>query len=191
MGSLISWHTLTTIWIAWLIYWAVSAQNVRPAQTLEPLPWRITTPLMMTLAAMLVFSRFLRFGPLARRFVPETPRIAGTAIFLVIAGLAISVWARRHLGQFWSSRVTLKTDHQLIQSGPYARVRHPIYSGLLLALIGTALFVGEWRAVAGVALVFATHWHKARREEALLSHEFGVDYEQYCRRTGSLIPRLF
>src|SRR6266436_4799236 len=129
MGSLISWHTVTTLWMAWLIYWAISSQNVHKAHTVEPLRWRISTPLIMAVAAMLVFSPFFRVGPLARR------------------------------------------------SGPYARVRHPIYSGLLLALIGTALFIGEWRAVAGVALVYAAHWHKARREEALLTREFGVTYE--------------
>jgi len=70
-------------------------------------------------------------------------------------------------------------------------VRHPIYSGLPLALIGTALFVGEGRAVAGIALVFVAHGHKARREEALLTREFGVIYQQYCGRTGALIPQLF
>jgi len=120
MGSLISWPTVTTLWMAWLIYWAVRSQNVRQGQTVEPLPWRISTPLIMAVAAILVFSRSLRFGPLDRRFVPENPWIAGTAIILVMAGLTISVCARRHLGQFWSSRVALKIDHQLIQSGPYA-----------------------------------------------------------------------
>jgi len=177
--------------MAWLIYWAISSQNVHKAHTVEPLRWRISTPLIMAVAAMLVFSPFFRVGPLARRFVPKNPWIEGTAIILVIAGLAISVWARRHLGQFWSSRVALKIDHQLIQSGPYARVRHPIDSGLLRTLIGTVLFVGEWRAVAGVALVFAAHGHKARRAEALLTREFGGICQQYCGRIGALIPWLF
>ncbi len=94
MGNLISWHTVTTLWMAWLIYWAISSQNVRQAHTVEPLPWRIGTPLIMAVAAMLVFSPFFRVGPLARRFVPENRWIAGIAIILVIAGLAISVWAR-------------------------------------------------------------------------------------------------
>ena len=84
----------------------------------------------------------------------------------------------------------LKENHQLIQSGPYARVRHPIYSGILLALIGTALFVGEWRAPLGVLIFFAGHWWKALREEALLAGQFGASYEEYRRRTGSLLPRF-
>jgi protein-S-isoprenylcysteine O-methyltransferase Ste14 len=191
MDTVISWHTVTGLWVLWLVYWAISAQSVRRPETKEPLGWRISTPIIMAVAALLVFSRSLRIGALALRFVPENPWIAGTGVILTAAGLAISVWARRHLGQFWSSRVTVQTDHQLIQSGPYSRVRHPIYSGLLLALIGTALFVGEWRAVLGVAIVFVAHWNKGRREEDLLTREFGRDYEQYCGRTGALIPRLF
>ncbi len=84
----------------------------------------------------------------------------------------------------------LKENHQLIQSGPYARVRHPIYSGLLLAMMGTALFVGELRAVLGVLIFFAGHWWKARREETLLAGQFGATYEEYRQRTGSILPRL-
>ena len=70
-------------------------------------------------------------------------------------------------------------------------VRHPIYSGILLAMMGTTLFVGEWRAVVGLVLVFLTHGVKARREEALLASQFGQQYEEYRKRTGSLIPRLY
>jgi len=104
------------------------------------------------------------------------------------AGLCSFDWARRHLGRFWSARVTLKVDHQLIQSGPYASVRHPIYSGLLLAMLGTTR---EWHALLGVGLFFLAHWQKARREEALLAREFGVSYQQYRNQTGALIPRFF
>jgi protein-S-isoprenylcysteine O-methyltransferase Ste14 len=109
---------------------------------------------------------------------------------MVVAGLGFSVWARRHIGQFWSSRVTLKESHRLIQSGPYARVRHPIYSGIALAMIGTALFVGEWRALLGAGIFIVGHWLKAQREEALLTSQFGQAYEDYKNRTGSLLPRL-
>src|SRR6266404_6225594 len=124
----------------------------------------------MAVAAILVFSRSLRFGPLDRRFVPENPWIAGT----------------RHLGQFWSSRGALKIDHQWIQSGPYARVRHPIDSGLLLTLIGTALFVGEWRSRKGrLCSLHTAQGTKGR------GREFGVIYQQYCGKTVALIPQLF
>ena len=84
----------------------------------------------------------------------------------------------------------LKQGHELIPSGPYARVRHPIYSGIALAMIGTAVFVGEWRALLGAVILIVGHWQKARREEALLASKFGPAYEEYRNRTGSLLPRL-
>jgi protein-S-isoprenylcysteine O-methyltransferase Ste14 len=191
MGNLLSWHTVTTLWMAWLIYWAISAQNVRRAQSLEPIHWRLATVAILVVAAILIFSPYLAYGFLGGRFVPANKVIAGIGLAMIVTGMAFSIWARRHLGQFWSARVTLKVDHELIQSGPYARVRHPIYSGLLLAMLGTALFIGEWRALLGVAIFFVAHWQKAHREEALLSRQFGTAYEQYCGRTGSLIPRMF
>ena len=84
----------------------------------------------------------------------------------------------------------LKVDHQLIRSGPYAYVRHPIYTGLFLATAGTALVVGEWRAVVGVLLTLVAHSRKAAKEEALLATEFGEQYQDYRKHTGFLTPRV-
>jgi protein-S-isoprenylcysteine O-methyltransferase Ste14 len=147
VAALLSWHTVTTLWIAWLAYWAISAQNVARAQVREPFHWRMLTLAVLVFAAMLIFSPYFGKGVLGRRFVPDSQWSKGLSLTLILVGLAVSIWARRHLGRFWSARVTLKVDHQLIQSGPYARVRHPIYSGLLLAMLGTAIFVGEWHAL--------------------------------------------
>jgi protein-S-isoprenylcysteine O-methyltransferase Ste14 len=94
------------------------------------------------------------------------------------------------LGQYWSGRVTLKVDHQLIRFGPYAHVRHPIYSGLLLAMAGTALVIGEWRAALGVLLAIVELSRKAAKEEALLASEFGDQYREYRRQAGFLTPRF-
>ena len=131
-----------------------------------------------------------RLGILDGRFIPATDGIRALALVLIAAGLGISVWARRPIGQFWSARVTLKQDHQLIQTGPYARVRHPIYSGIFLAMIGTAVFVGQRRALLGAAVFSLGHWLKARREEALLEEKFGEAYKHDRMRTGSLLPRF-
>jgi protein-S-isoprenylcysteine O-methyltransferase Ste14 len=109
---------------------------------------------------------------------------------LTWAGIALAVWARWHLGQYWSARVTIKKDHKLIRAGPYARLRHPIYSGLDLAALGSALAIDRWRCLAGVCLIALGYWIKARKEEAMLSAQFGADFEQHCRHTGFLLPRL-
>jgi protein-S-isoprenylcysteine O-methyltransferase Ste14 len=190
MSVLISWNMVVSLWIVFLVYWALSALSRKRALHKETSAWRLATLVLVVAGASLIFSRSLHFGALDQRFVPKSAWIEGVAETLVAAGVGIAIWARRHLGQFWSARVTLKLDHQLIQSGPYAWVRHPIYSGLLLAITGTALFLGEWRAVVGTLLLFFGLWQKAWREEALLAGQFGLDYEEYRKRTGSLIPRL-
>jgi protein-S-isoprenylcysteine O-methyltransferase Ste14 len=190
MNILISWNMVTALWIIFCVYWTVSAMRVKRTRRTESSALRVATVAVLGCGAVLVFSRATNFGILSRRFIPDEALIKAIAVALVACGISIAIWARRHLGEFWSARVTLKEDHQLIQTGPYARVRHPIYSGLLLAMIGTGLFVGEWRAVLGVFLIFVSHWLKALREEKLLVSQFGSTYEDYRRRTGSLVPRL-
>lgn len=189
MFALVSWHTVTTLWIAWLLYWIISAWSVRRNERGESGGQRFLTALVLGIGGFLIFARTSHLGPLDWRFAADLVSIRWIALAMVVAGLGISVWARRHIGQFWSGRVMLKEGHQLIQSGPYARVRHPIYSGIFLATLGTALFVGEWRTLLGAAIFFVAHWMKARREEALLAGKFGIAYDEYRRRTGSLLPR--
>jgi protein-S-isoprenylcysteine O-methyltransferase Ste14 len=105
-------------------------------------------------------------------------------------GVAVAIWARYHLAEYWSARVTIKVGHQLIRTGPYARMRHPIYSGLLLATLGTAIALGKWQGVVGLALVLIAYSVKARREESMLGAQFGSAFDEHRRHTGFLIPRL-
>jgi len=102
----------------------------------------------------------------------------------------VAIWARLILGENWSARVIVKQGHQLISSGPYAYVRHPIYSGFLLAVTGTAIVIGEWRGLLAIVLVVVTQSLKAQREEKFMLSEFGDRYAQYQRETGFLLPRL-
>jgi protein-S-isoprenylcysteine O-methyltransferase Ste14 len=190
LPDFLSWQTVTTLWMAWLLYWIVSAWGVRRNDRGESGTQRLLTAIVLGFGGFLIFARASHLGALDRRFVPDSEAGRVVALIMVIGGLGFSVWARRHLGQFWSSRVTLKEGHELIQSGPYARVRHPIYSGIALAMIGTALFVGEWRALLGAGIFIVGHWQKAQREEALLTSQFGPEYDAYRNRTGSLLPRL-
>jgi protein-S-isoprenylcysteine O-methyltransferase Ste14 len=128
---------------------------------------------------------------LSARFVPRTFewQVGGAA--LTVAGLAIAVWARFYLGANWSATVTVKQDHQLIRSGPYSVVRHPIYSGVLLAMLGTAMYVGEIRGLFAVALATWAWKRKSRVEEAFMESEFGDQYVLYRRHVKALIPFLW
>ena len=120
----------------------------------------------------------------------ETFWIDSLAILITAAGIGLAIWARFYLGDNWSSAVSIKVDHQLIRTGPYAWVRHPIYTGILLGMIGTALARREPRGVFRVVLLGIGFWIKSRMEEGFMSKTFGEEYEVYSRSTGALIPRV-
>ena len=114
-------------------------------------------------------------------------QVLGT--FLTGLGLGFSLWARIYLGRNWSGAVRISEGHELIRSGPYASIRHPIYSGLLLAILGTAVVIGRWRGIIGFIIATLGFAYKAKREERLLSQEFGSAFEEYRSHMGFFIPR--
>lgn len=179
------------IWLLWLLYWAISAIRVKPAVRTESASSRLGRHLLLLmLAAILVFHRFARLNHtfLNDRFVPDQPWVIWLGFFLTVAGLAFTCWARVVLGRNWSGIVQLKRDHELIVRGPYRIVRHPIYTGLLLAFFGTALVIGEWRALVGTALVAIAFWRKLRLEERWMCELFGDQYRHYMRDVKALVP---
>lgn len=176
------------IWIAVGIIWVAAALASKKTARSEPASSRLLHIAIMTAAFALLYSASLRNGPFAWRFVPESPVIAWTGLVLAAAGCAFAIWARTLLGGNWSASVTVKQQHQLIRKGPYTIVRHPIYSGFLLALLGTALALGEWRGLAGLALAFAGWRWKSRLEEAFMAAQFGAEYTEYQRQVKALIP---
>lgn len=108
---------------------------------------------------------------------------------LVLAGMAFAWWARLHLGTLWSGTVTRKSDHRIVDTGPYAIVRHPIYTGILFSLLATALQRGALEPLIGVVVMFAGFWMKARLEESFLREELGAEaYDSYRARVPMLIP---
>ena len=111
-------------------------------------------------------------------------------LLMVIAGLAFAVWARAHLGRNWSGTVTVKENHELVRSGPYGIVRHPIYTGLLLAILGTAIVVGEWRGLLALCFLTITFLLKLRREERFMEESFPDTYPSYRAQVPALIPLL-
>ena len=189
--TLTLWQIELLPWYVFGAYWAITALRVKRTKAGEKSADRMITIVVVVAAFNLLFARWLRIGPLGRRFVPEDSRTAWAGIALTCAGVAVAVWARYCLGEYWSARVTLKKGHQLIHTGPYAWVRHPIYTGMLTAALGTALVLGEWRGILAVVLLLAAHSQKALREESMLTQEFGEEYAAYRRSTGFLVPRFW
>lgn len=191
MKALTLWQIELIPWYVFAGYWAITALRVNPTKAREKSLDRLLTLVVVVLAYNLLLADWVRIGPLRVRFVPPEPWIGWAGIALTCLGVALSIWARYCLGVYWSARVTLKEGHQLIRTGPYAFVRHPIYTGMLLGAAGTALVVGEWRGILAVLLLFAAHSRKALREEGLLATEFGEAYAAYRRSTGFLFPRFW
>ncbi len=114
---------------------------------------------------------------------------AWICVGLVGLGFAFTWWARVHLGKLWSGQITKKADHRVVESGPYGLVRHPIYTGLLLATYATMVAKGTVLGVAGGALITLGLWMKARLEERFLRQELGAAaYDDYSRRVAMLVP---
>jgi protein-S-isoprenylcysteine O-methyltransferase Ste14 len=109
---------------------------------------------------------------------------------LTLFGLGFAVWARRTLGRHWSGEVTAKVDHELIRTGPYRLVRHPIYTGAILMYVGPALISGRLQGVLALVVVGLAYARKIGMEERNLHALFGPAWEEYRRETKALIPWL-
>jgi len=174
-------------WIAVGLVWAVGALTTKHTARNETAVSLLFHLLLATAGFSLAF-RNVRYGPLGWQFVPDSAFIAYSGLALTIAGCALAIWARIFLGRNWSAAVTIKHNHTIIRGGPYAIVRHPIYSGGLLALLGNAFVVGEVRGLVALVLVFIAWWTKLSVEEKFLSEQFGAEYAQYQREVKALIP---
>jgi protein-S-isoprenylcysteine O-methyltransferase Ste14 len=180
------------VWAAVGFFWLAGMLASKRAVRRQSAASCLTQIAVMVAAFALLFSSQLGVGPLGWRFLPESPAIAWTGLALTVAGCAFAVWARAMLGGNWSGTVTVKHDHQLIRRGPYAIVRHPIYSGGLLALVGTAIARREVRGLLGVALAFVGWGMKYRLEEAFMAGEFPAEYVRYRHEVrAALIPYVW
>ncbi len=186
------WRDLIVVpWVILTAYWWLSALKTRRTVSREPGTSRYGVLLIEIVGYILLFTGWVQIDALDRFVVHRTYALEVIGLGLTWMGVALALWARWHLGQYWSARVTLKEDHKLIRTGPYACLRHPIYSGFDLAALGTALAIDQWRCFVGVVLIVLGYWIKARTEESMLSAQFGPEFQQHCRRTGFLIPKFW
>jgi protein-S-isoprenylcysteine O-methyltransferase Ste14 len=182
---------IPALWLAWIVYWAIAARDAKTTQRVESPASRASHIVPLIIAGWLLGTRSALGGFLAGQIVSPGTATDAVAVLLVAAGLAFAVWARVCLGRNWSGVVTLKQDHELVRSGPYRFVRHPIYTGLLIAFLGSALARNEWRALLAVALVWLAFWRKLKIEEGWMIEQFGDAYVRYRAEVPALIPNPF
>jgi protein-S-isoprenylcysteine O-methyltransferase Ste14 len=176
------------LWIVVSLYWEVQARKASVDKKAESGVSRALHVFLVNAALLLLF---IPIPGLNCRWLPSGSIVADAGLSMEVAAVILAVWARRSLGANWSGRITIKVEHQLIRSGPYRFVRHPIYTAFLGMYAGTAIVSGEWHALLGLALAVLAYARKIRMEEANLAAHFRAEWIGYCGSTGSLLPALF
>lgn len=176
------------LWMGVGIVWLVTSVMAKTTARKQSARSRVLHIGIEILAFLLVFDSDFRIGPLNRRFVSESAASAYSGLAVTLLGLFVTLWARFFLGRNWSANVTVKEDHELVRSGPYRFVRHPIYSGLVLALIGTAIEFGKIGCLVGVFFALIGWRLKSLVEEQFMEEQFRSEYVRYKREVKALVP---
>ena len=176
------------LWWAWAVYWVLSALRNKATRRRESPGSRLAHLVPLAIGGALIAWPNPAWSALAWRLWPQSPAAYRIGVSLVIAGLAFAIWARVHLGSNWSGTVTIKQGHELIRSGPYAWVRHPIYTGLITALLGTTIASGTVHAAIGLAIIVESLLRKSRTEEEFMRATFPDEYQRYSAQVPALVP---
>jgi protein-S-isoprenylcysteine O-methyltransferase Ste14 len=171
-------------YVAFGVYWEMAAKNAAQSKRTESTASRGVHVALTNVALLLEVVTIRGLG----RFTPALPLIMTMGLAIEAAGVALAIWARRHLGRNWSGRIAIKEGHELVRSGPYEFLRHPIYTAILAMYAGIAIVTGEWLGVIGFVVVLLAYWRKIRLEEAVLDKAFGPAYDSYRRDTWALVP---
>lgn len=179
---------IAALWIGFIVCWIAlavwSSKSEKRAGMKSELPYRIV--LILGAIIFLIPAHGYR-GPLRLWLVTRTE--AWICVALIVLGFAFSAWARLYLGSLWSGSITKKPGHRIVDTGPYGIVRHPIYTGILVAVFATAAAKGTVPGLIGALIITTGIWMKARLEERWLCQELGADaYDAYRRKVSMLIP---
>ena len=180
------------IWLVMIVFWLVLARNVKSTVRRQAALPRLMNLALLYAAAGLLADPFTPMSWLAMPFLPSSHWRIWCALgaIMTLMGVLLTIWARLHIGRNWSSVAAVKADHELVTTGPYQWVRHPIYSGLTLGFVGTAVAIGQWRGVLAVALALIAIAQRIVIEERFMREQFGNAYDTYARRVQALLPGL-
>ena len=177
------------LWIVFSVYWSIASLKSAPTERSETRASTAFHQIVLLAAMVLLF-----WGPpgLNGWFLPKRFHFVVAAGAIVQTGfLLLAVWARRHLGRNWSAEVRIAVGHELVRTGPYRFVRHPIYTAMLGMFLGTAIASSQVHALVGLAMLLLAYVRKTRLEEAILLKTFGAGYDAYRRDTWALLPPIF
>jgi protein-S-isoprenylcysteine O-methyltransferase Ste14 len=189
--QLVALRGIQVAWVIWVAVWVVMSRGVKATVRRESRLSRLGHMAPLAVAAVLLCVTIPETRWLGGAVAARGAWMAPAGLVLTVAGIGFCLWARFVLAGNWSGTVTVKQDHELVVSGPYRVVRHPIYTGLLLAMIGTGLAIDRWRAVLAVLLVAFAFVRKIRTEEGFMTETFGLRYEAYARMTAALVPGVW
>ena len=191
-GWIVTWPTrlLALIWLAWVVSWVVasfwSGRTKSHVRTWDS--WVYRLPILIGAILLSPWTA----GALGASQLYDPGNVGTYLLALVVLfGISFTWWARIHLGRFWSNAITHKEDHRVVDTGPYGVVRHPIYTGLIIAILATGVAVATWTSLLGALLISFGEWQKARMEEGFLTAELGAEaYGPYCKRVPMIVPFL-
>jgi len=188
MTTISNW-TIIGCWIIFIGYWGYNALRVKPA--VEKQSWLSMAAYKgpLTLGGTLLWWQGL-LDPLRLALTPHTDLARAGGAVVCVFGLFVAVWSRRTLAGNWSSNVTFRQGHELIKTGPYRFVRHPIYTGILLMCFGQAIHNGRLQAWLGFLILCLGFWIKLQQEESLMLRHFPDEYPAYRKRVKALVPFL-
>jgi protein-S-isoprenylcysteine O-methyltransferase Ste14 len=168
-------------WAAFWLYWLVAAFSVKRGRV----PWSRELPIRAVIAVVVIL--LIRLGAFRGHGLSADPWRTGIGLVLFALGLGFAIWARMHIGRNWGTPMTQKDEPELVTSGPYNLVRHPIYSGILAAGVGTAVAL-SWVWLTAVALAGVYFLYSAMVEERYMTGQFPDSYPAYKRSTKMLVP---
>lgn len=172
------------LWIALYIFWLFLNRTTHQQKQREALLLKLSH-FLPTVTSLIFLFQIIKIFP---SNFHQSHTLVGFGELLVVIGFGFAIWARFQIGNIWSGSVSLQENHQLVRTGPYALVRHPIYAGLILSALGTGIVAGTYDAMIGFIIFAAAHLVKIHREEHLMEKAFGDVFHQYKKSVPLLIP---
>jgi protein-S-isoprenylcysteine O-methyltransferase Ste14 len=177
------------LWVAFSVYWTIASKNSAQSKSSESKASTAFHQIILNVALLLLF---VPVPGLRGWFLPQRFHfLVAVGAIVQIAFFALAISARRHLGRNWSAEVRIGEGHELVRTGPYRMLRHPIYTAMLGMFVGTAIAASQYHALLGVAMLVVAYLRKTRLEENILRQTFGAEWDAYQRDTWRLVPPVF